>query len=262
MSYNGITSAFQADDRGSIPLTRSKTSDVNKENIIKIYLELSFLPRFHKVKSKIPDSPGKSGQMPYNIINETKRPLIRFIMLENEKNYIREAQGGKRDSFAQIYNHYVPQIFRFVLFKVSSWQTAEDLTHEIFLSAWQNIKNYTQKEFPISSWIYQIARNKVIDHYRTNKKNISIDTEVFSEESIGFYEQKNPDIALNVEKIKSLIKLLKPEYQDVIIMRYIEDLDHKAIAGALKKSEGAVRLIQHRAINALKELYKKHGGNY
>ncbi len=182
-------------------------------------------------------------------------------MLENEKKYIREARDGKQESFAVIYNHYVPQIFRFVMFKVSSRQTAEDLTHEIFLSAWQNIKSYTQREFPISSWLYQIARNKVIDHYRTSKKNISIDTEDFNEETIGFYEQKNLDLSLNVEKIKSLIKLLKPEYQDVIIMRYIEDLDHKEIAGALNKSEGAVRLIQHRAINILKELYEKHRGN-
>lgn len=182
-------------------------------------------------------------------------------MLENEKKYIEEACGGNRDSFGIIYSHYVPQIYRFVFFKVSRKQTAEDLTHEIFLSAWQNIKNYKQKEFPISSWLYQIARNRVIDHYRTDKKNISIDTEDFREDLVGFYEQKNPDISFNIEKIKSLIKLLKPEYQDVIIMRYVEDLDSKEIAGALNKSEGAVRLIQHRAINNLKELYAKHGKN-
>lgn len=182
-------------------------------------------------------------------------------MLENEKQYIEEARGGNRDSFGIIYSHYVPQIYRFVFFKVSSKQIAEDLTHEIFLSAWQNIKNYKQKEFPISSWLYQIARNKVIDHYRTDKKNISIDTEDFNEDSLGFYEQKNPDVSFSIEKIKSLIKFLKPEYQDVIIMRYVEDLDSKEIAGVLNKSEGAVRLIQHRAINNLKELYAKHRGN-
>jgi len=182
-------------------------------------------------------------------------------MLENEKQHIREAQKGNEESFGLIYRHYVPQIYRFTLFKVSGRQTAEDLTHEIFLSAWQNIKKYKQREFPISSWLYQIARNKIIDHYRTAKKNISIDTEDFNEEDIGFYEQKNLDITLNVEKIKSLIKLLKPEYQDVVIMRYIEDMNHKEISDALNKSEGAVRLIQHRAINNLKELYEKHRGN-
>ena len=94
-------------------------------------------------------------------------------MLEEEKKYIREAQDGNQESFGIIYDHYVPQIYRFVFFKVSVRQVAEDLTHEIFLSAWQNIKNYKQKQYPISSWIYQIARNKVIDHYRTDKKNIS-----------------------------------------------------------------------------------------
>jgi RNA polymerase sigma-70 factor (ECF subfamily) len=181
-------------------------------------------------------------------------------MLENEKKYVEEARNGNGDSFGIIYNHYVPQIYRFVFFKVSKRQAAEDLTHEIFLSAWQNIKNYKQKEFPISSWLYQIARNRVIDYYRTDKKNISIDTEDFKEDLVGFYEQKNPDIALSIEEVKKLIKLLKPEYQDVIIMRYVEDMDSKEIASAMNKSEGAIRLIQHRAINNLKQLYAKHRG--
>jgi len=182
-------------------------------------------------------------------------------MLEGEKQYIREAQEGNKESFGVIYNHYVPQIYRFVVFKVSVKQVAEDLTHEIFLSAWQNIKNYQQKQFPISSWLYQIARNKVIDYYRTDKKNISIDTEDFDEETLGFKEQESLDIPFTIQKIKSLIKLLKPEYQDVLIMRYIEDLDHREIANALNKTEGAVRLLQHRAINNLKELYAQHRGN-
>lgn len=178
-------------------------------------------------------------------------------MLEEEKKYIKEAQEGNQSSFGVIYDHYVSQIYRFVFFKVSVKQVAEDLTHEIFLSAWQNIKNYKQKQFAISSWLYQIARNKVIDHYRADKKNISIDTEDFSEEMLGSKEQESLDTPFAINKIKSLIKFLKPEYQDVLIMRYIEDLDHKEIASALNKSEGAVRLIQHRAINNLKELYKK-----
>lgn len=178
-------------------------------------------------------------------------------MLEEEKKYIKEAQAGNQGSFGVIYDHYVPQIYRFVFFKVSVKQVAEDLTHEIFLSAWQNIKNYKQKQYAISSWLYQIARNKVIDHYRTDKKNISIDTEDFSEETLGFKEQESLDTPFAIKKVKSLIKFLKPEYQDVLIMRYVEDLDHKEIASALNKSEGAIRLIQHRAINALKELYTK-----
>ncbi len=182
-------------------------------------------------------------------------------MLENEKKYIEEAKTGNRESFGVIYNHYIDQIYRFVLFKVSGKQIAEDLVHETFLSAWQNIKNYKQKEFPISSWLYQIARNKVIDYYRTSKKNISIDTEDFDESSLGFEEQRNLDGPMSLEKIKSLISYLKPEYQDVIIMRYIEDLDHKEISAAMNKSEGAVRLLQHRAVNHLKELYAKHRGN-
>ncbi|MBU4348357.1 RNA polymerase sigma factor [Patescibacteria group bacterium] len=182
-------------------------------------------------------------------------------MIENENIYIREAQKGDSESFAVIYKHYVPQIYRFIFFRVSSKTIAEDLTHESFLSAWKSIGSYTQKNLSISSWLYRIARNKVIDHYRTNKKNTSIDTENFNENIIGFYEQEDPDIKLNINKITSLINLLKTEYKEVIIMKFIEDLSHKEIAEALDKSEGAIRLIQHRAIKSLKELYARSRKN-
>ena len=178
-------------------------------------------------------------------------------MLENEHLYIQGAQKGDNESFAVIYNHYVPRIYRFIFFRVSSKTIAEDLTHESFLSAWKSIGNYAQKNLSISSWLYRIARNKVIDHYRTNKKNTSIDTDDFNESILGFYEQEDLDITLNINKIKSLINLLKAEYKEVIIMKYIEDLSHKEIAKTLDKSEGAIRLIQHRAIKSLKELYTK-----
>jgi RNA polymerase sigma-70 factor, ECF subfamily len=182
-------------------------------------------------------------------------------MLENERLYIREAQNGDKESFAVIYNHYVPQIYRFIFFRVSSKTIAEDLTHESFLSAWKSIGNYTQKNLSISSWLYRIARNKVIDHYRTKKNNTSIDTDDFNESILGFYEQEDLDIALDINHIKSLINLLKTEYKEVIIMKYIEDLSHKEIAKTLDKSEGAIRLIQHRAIKSLKELYARSRKN-
>ena len=62
------------------------------------------------------------------------------------------------------------------------------------------------------------------------------------------------DINLDLEKVKSAIQKLTPEQQDVVIMKFVEDLTHQEIAAALNKSEGAVRLLQHRAINNLKNL--------
>lgn len=176
-------------------------------------------------------------------------------MLENENKYIKSAQNGNGEAFGLLYDCYLAKIYRFVFVKVNNKTIAEDLTHEVFLNAWKNLKSYAQKEFPFSSWLYQIARNEVIDFYRTRKKNISL--EEIKEDYLKTQEDKDLDAEINLEIIGKLIRLLKPDQQDVIIMRFIEDLNHEEIAATLGKSAGAVRLIQHRAINSLKELYGK-----
>lgn len=177
-------------------------------------------------------------------------------MLENEKKHIKQAQEGHHEAFSVIYSHYLPQIYRFVFLKTGNKATAEDLTHESFLSAWKNLKKYEDLNFPFSSWLYQIARNKIIDFYRTNKKNLQLDN---IDESAIAIENNNSslDSQIDIEKIKILIKQLKPDYQDILIMRFIDDLSCEEIAIAIKKSQGAVRLLQHRALNALKQLYER-----
>ncbi|PIR89023.1 MAG: hypothetical protein COU07_03995 [Candidatus Harrisonbacteria bacterium CG10_big_fil_rev_8_21_14_0_10_40_38] len=190
-------------------------------------------------------------------ITVTKDLAIRFIMLEREKNLIQEAKSGESKAFEALYNHYITPIYRFIYMRVSQTQEAEDLTHEVFVSAWQSIGTYTDKGFPFSSWLYQIARNKVIDHYRTKKNHTSVD------EIEGDFLKSDSNIELDlenilsIEKVKSLIQKLTPDQQDVILMRFMNDQSHKDIAKVMKKSEGAVRLMQHRAINTLKKLSSK-----
>ncbi len=199
----------------------------------------------------------------YLIVKEDRNKLAAqsFYMLEAEKQYIKEAQAGNKESFAQLYRHYLPQIFRFVYLKVNNKAEAEDLTHEVFLNTWQNLKTYTHREFPFSSWLYRIARNEVIDFYRTNKKEVRL--ELVEEDFIKIPETEslNLDQSLELEKIKKLFQHLTQEQQDVLIMRFIEDLSPKEVSAALNKSEGAVRIIQHRGLNELKKLIYKNDGN-
>lgn len=175
-------------------------------------------------------------------------------MLDSEKNLIERAKKGEMEPFGHLYDHYVAPIYRFVLVKVNNKAEAEDLTHDVFLSAWQNIKSYKHKGFPFSSWLYQIARNKVIDHYRTRKAHTSFENLDENLLKVVGVAENRLETILEVEKVKQAIAQLSPEQQDVIIMKFVEDLSNEEIAGALKKSEGAVRLLQHRAINNLKEI--------
>ena len=181
-------------------------------------------------------------------------------MIEGEENLIQQAQGGNSDCFGQLYSHYLPPIYRFVYLKVTHQQEAEDLTHEIFLSAWQNIARYQSQGFPFSSWLYQIARNRIIDHYRLKRNHVSL--EVVDPEALRGESrlEGSVDATLTLETIKSAIRRLNHDYQDILIMRFVEDLSPREIAGALGKSEGAIRLMQHRALNQLKSFVDRiHG---
>ena len=175
-------------------------------------------------------------------------------MLDGEDKLIEGAIRGKASAFGSLYDYYQPKIYRFVLIKVGRREDAEDLTHQVFLHAWQNMPTYKDMGYPFSSWLYRMARNQTIDFYRTRKQEINIeavDPELFVAPAIAHFgmEQK-----LEVEKVQSAIQKLKPEYQDVLIMRFIEDLQIKEVASTLDKSEGAIKLLQHRALKELRKI--------
>jgi len=175
-------------------------------------------------------------------------------MLELEANLIKQAKKGDSDAFGQLYDHYLPKIYRYILLKVSHREEAEDLTHEVFVSAWENIDSYKSQGFPFSTWLYHIAKNKVIDFYRTHKTHLALDAVDESWFKVAGAIEHQTDVAISFAKIKSAMSKLSDDAQDVLIMRFVDDLSHKEIAQALQKSEGAVRLIQHRALQQLKEL--------
>jgi len=172
-------------------------------------------------------------------------------MVEDESKLVKRAVSGEAEAFGILYDRHHAQIFRFVYLKVQSREEAEDLTHQAFLHAWQHIKTYSQRGTPISSWFYRIARNKVIDHYRTRKPSVELE-DAPELQAPGASNQELLDMKFSSEKITKAIAALKPEYQDVIIMRFIEELSPKETAQVLGRSSGAVRLLQHRAVKALK----------
>jgi RNA polymerase sigma-70 factor (ECF subfamily) len=131
---------------------------------------------------------------------------------------------------------------------------AEDLTHQVFLSAWQNIRSYEFQGFPFSSWLYRIAHNAVVDYYRTHKSHFDIAALPEGELVDTPDLHHNLDQKAELEKIKAAIHKLEPDQQSVILMKFVNDLSNKEIAQALGKSEGAVRVIQHRALKKLKSL--------
>ena len=181
-----------------------------------------------------------------------------------EEKLIQLAVGGDSSAFGSLYDRYQPAIYRFIVVKVGSREEAEDITHHVFLSAWQNVPTYKHRGHPFSSWLYQIARNMVIDHYRSRKDDVSLDKLDPESSIIPAVAQADLSIKLELEKVHRAIAELKPDYQDVIILRFVEDLPLKEVSAILKKSEGAIKLAQHRAVKELKKKLgnREEGDNY
>lgn len=186
-------------------------------------------------------------------------------MTAEEKELITGACKGESACFGQLYDRHAPRIYRFIFLKTGNKNDAEDLTHEVFLAAWRTIETYTaQKHIPFTSWLYHIARNRVIDYYRKTKKNISLDEilqgNTLPAELVGVTHHHITNALhtkFEMQTIMNALGRLNDDQQNVLIMRYIEDLSPKEIGNAIGKTAGAVRLIQHRALKQLKTIVEK-----
>jgi len=178
-------------------------------------------------------------------------------MLEDEQKLVKKAKDGEVEAFGLLYDHYLPKIYRFVLLKVSHREEAEDLTHQAFLKAWENIDQYNFKGYSFGSWLYRIAKNITVDYYRSLRTEVS--TEEISELSVESFPFDSLDQKIEWEGLVQGIRQLKEVEQDVLIMRFVEDLSPKEIAEVIGKSEGAVKVIQHRAVNNLKKVIENTG---
>ena len=161
------------------------------------------------------------------------------------------------EAFTELYDLYIKRIYRFVYFKVSSKEEAEDITSEVFLKAWNYIINNSEKEIKsFSGLLYKLARNAIIDMYR--RRSTQPQTVVSDEIEIGdsgkWYAELNTN--LEAKQILQALKKLKQEYQEVLTLRFVDELDIDEIAEIVGKGEIAVRVTLHRALKKLKEMLK------
>jgi RNA polymerase sigma-70 factor (ECF subfamily) len=172
------------------------------------------------------------------------------------QSLLQRAKAGEQAAFGQIYDHFFKKIYTFIYFRVGHKEVAEDLTEDVFLKAFGKILSIS-KDGSLEAWLYQIARNRVIDYYREKKFTVALE-EV---ENTLEYETNVIDI-VNLQRQQMIfLKLLKElgaEQQIVLKLKFLENLDNAEIAELLHKNEGAIRVIQHRAIAKLQELIKKY----
>jgi len=166
-----------------------------------------------------------------------------------------------KESFSQFYDKYLDKIFRFIYFRVDNEENAQDLTARVFLNFWKKVNQKKSKKAVINNpvaFIYQSARHLLIDYYRQKPKRIIsldrlpaeiTDGELLKEKSFVQEVETNLEMSL----VKKALKEIKKEYAEIVILYYLNDLSIQELSQIFHKREGTIRVMLHRAIEALKK---------
>lgn len=165
---------------------------------------------------------------------------------------VERAVARDQAAFSELYKMYVDKVYRHAYYLLGSPHEAEDITAQAFLQAWQAIHRYRTTGAPFVAWLIRIAHNLAVSYYR-RRRTPTVLTETLSDTSI----YSSPDTMLQSqegqERLLQAIKGLKAIQQQVITLRFIDELEYREVAAITGKSVAAVRVIQHRALVALRQ---------
>jgi RNA polymerase sigma-70 factor (ECF subfamily) len=169
---------------------------------------------------------------------------------------VERAALGDSEAFGEIYSVYIDRISRYVLYQVRDKMTAEDLTEEIFMKAWKAIGSFSGESRALSTWLYRIAHNYVIDYFRTKRQQplltSQITDDIRTSDAIVDPEQM-VQTKLMQEEVLELVSGLAEQQREIIVLKFIEGLDNYEIEQITGRSQGAIRISQMRALTTLRE---------
>lgn len=162
------------------------------------------------------------------------------------------ARDGDAEAFGQLYDHYVSGVFRFIYYRVGSRQLAEDLTSETFVRGLKAIQRFTWQGKDFGAWLTTIARNLIADHFKSSRSRLEIVSDDIPEGRVPARSTEDDVLSLiSNELLFDAVNSLPPEQRDCILMRFIQGMSIAETAAALKRSEGAIKQLQLRAVRSL-----------
>jgi len=160
-----------------------------------------------------------------------------------------------QDAFGELYDRHVVRVYRHIYYMVGNAAEAEDLTAQTFLRAWEAIDRYQVRGAPFVSWLLRIAHNLGVSYLRSKRESSQLHDGLVDDKPRRDPEWSYQQTA-EEDMVREAILHLREEQRQVIILRFIEDLEYPEVAEIIGKSVAAIRVIQHRALNALRKQMK------
>jgi RNA polymerase sigma-70 factor (ECF subfamily) len=158
-------------------------------------------------------------------------------------------------ALADLYDQYANRIYSYVYHRVGNADLAEDLTGQVFMRMLEAIRTGRGWQTSFSGWLYRIAHNLVIDHYRRGHRATFVDIEdTTTLKATTGDPLRAVEARLNNERVRAALSQLTEEQAQVIVLRFLEEQSIAEVAAAMDKTEGAIKALQYRAILALRRV--------
>lgn len=180
-------------------------------------------------------------------------PAIRTVPAELERATVDRARSGDQAALADLYDWYMPRVYRYAVARVGNIAEAEDLTEEVFLKMLGGIADFRWKDVPFSSWIFRIAHNHVATHFRRAAQRGPAST--LTEDMIDWRAGPSATVEerITLEEVRRAARALPEAQREVIALRFVVGLSIAETAKALGKREGNIKALQHKAVAKLQK---------
>jgi RNA polymerase sigma-70 factor, ECF subfamily len=169
----------------------------------------------------------------------------------SDEDLLNRARSGDTVAFGDLYQRHLTEIYRYIYYRVGDALDAEDLTETVFLKAWQALPRFYPQNTALAPWLYRIAHNTIIDFYRTSKLDQNLPSTL---------PDHNPSPETQAEQNQQHVHMLQhlhhleERLQQVLILRFLNDLTPQQVAQIMEITPAHVRVLQHRALKKMQSL--------
>jgi RNA polymerase sigma factor (sigma-70 family) len=180
--------------------------------------------------------------------------LTTFDVEMNTEN--KKSSNNDRETFAVLYEQFMPKVYRYISFQIRDESMAQDLTSTVFEKALNKYSDFNSRKASFSTWIFTIARNTVIDHYRIHKKDMYFDPDTLVNTPVQYPSPEDEAIkAENTQRLRLFLSRLNKREQEVIILKYSNGMSNKEIGAVLNLTESNIGSILCRTIRKLRDRF-------
>jgi len=167
------------------------------------------------------------------------------------------AKSGDAEAFGHLYDRFHPEILRYLIVRVRNRDVAEDLAQQVFLKAWQAIPRYEHRGAPFRAWLYRMAHNQMVDHFRTSRPTSDL-------EGVDIPEAPEAEERLLTgetnEMLQAALERLSEDHREVIVLRFLMEKSAREVGDIMGRKEVTIRGLQMRALQALRREIEEMGG--